>query len=491
MAVVNRSTRRRWLLAVAVVCALTANSCSGDDDNSGAPPDGAASDDSVIDETDAGTPTAAADGEDADDEAVDSNAFEEPKYDLGHLDELTRWAAEFTNGPGVEAVGEPILVGYVHDAELSPRHLPAAMAAVEYINEQLGGVAGRPIELVPCDPSVPRIETEIDAETEDETEVEITCEVDLGDNDDLTMVVSQTRVRNAELYDALADRLPVLVASPGDVVELTASTTSSYLAGTLTTGGMGIWALSLELESAVALLTDNVAGRDGFTMLEPMFAAAGVELVPVWITSTTSTSRIESALTAAGAEDADLVILGLDEPGCLSTSEALSALGIDGTGNIIISSSTCLSPGARAALAAEAGFEVPANWHFATNGFNPFEPTLESGYATIEAILDGPLRPDHVGDGGVEAAVVAMLAATRALNRVDGDFSQEAVDGSLQNPGGRIPTQAGAQDCGRSPAFVPVCAGRVGIVQFAGGAWIDVAVGDNAIELNQILFPPG
>lgn len=484
---VNRTSLQRWLLATVVVCALIAGSCSGDGGSS-APPDSGADEDSVIEETADGTAMAT---DDPDDAAVEAPTFEDPKYDLGHLDELTRWAAEFTNGPGVEAVGDPILVGYVHDAELSPRHFPAATAAVGYINEQLGGVAGRPVELVACDPSIPRLETEIDPETEEEIEVEISCGTDLGDNDDLTMVVAQTRVRNAELYEALADKTPVLVASPGDVTELTTSSTNSYLAGTLTTGGMGIWALSLELESAVAMLTDNVAGRDGFTMLEPMFAAAGVELVPVWITPTTTESRIESALTVAEATDADLIILGLDEPGCLATAAALAALGIDGTVNIIISSSTCFSPSARASLAETAGFEVPANWHFATNGFNPFEPTLESGYASIAAILDGPLRPDHVGDGGVEAAVVAMLSATRALNRVDGDFSHETVDGALKNPGGPVPTQAGDQDCGRSPAFVPVCAGRVGVVQFAGDAWIDVATGDGAIDLTQILFPPG
>jgi branched-chain amino acid transport system substrate-binding protein len=480
-----------------VVGALIVSSCTGD---TGALPDSALPDSALPDSAlpDSALPNSALPNSDGADESatdetatVEAEPFEAPKHDLDHLDELTRWAAEFTNGPGIEAVGEPILVGYVHDADLSPRHLPAARAAVEYINEQLGGVGGRPVELVACDPSVPRLEPAIDPESEEEIEVEITCETDFGDNDDLTMVVSQTTVRNAELYEALADKKPVLVASPGDVAELTTSSTSSYLAGTLATGGMGIWALSLELESAVALLTDNVAGRDGFTMLEPMFAAAGVELVPVWITSTTSASRIESVLTAAGAADADLIILGLDEPGCVATSEALSALGVDGTATIIISSSTCLSPGARASLAETAGFDVPANWHFATNGFNPFESTLVSGYATIGEILDGPLQPDHVGDSGVEAAVVAMLSATRALNRVGGDFSHDAVNGSLQNPGGPVPTQAGDQNCGRSPAFVPVCAGRVGVVQFAGGAWIDVAIGDDAIDLNQILFPPG
>lgn len=487
MTVLDRSTQPRRLLAVLVVGALTVSGCSGRDANDD-------SHDPLADEL--AKDTTAADNQtpadDTDTAANEVGTVDESKYTLGHLDELTRWAAEFTNGPGRAATGDPILFGYVHDAELSPQHLPAARAAIDYINEQLGGVDGRPLELVGCDPSVPRVMTEIDPETEDEVEVEISCEVELADNDELVVVVAQTSIGNAELYDALADKKPVLVASPSNVAELTTSTTSTYLAGTLTTGGMGIWALSLELKSAVALFTDNVVGRDGFTMLEPMFVAAGVELEPVWITSATSASRVESELESAGVRDADLIILGLDEPGCAAAAEGLAALGINGTASIVISASTCLRPGARAAFTEAHGeTDIPANWHFATNGFNPFEPTVESGYATISAILDGPLQPDHVGDAGVEAAVVAMLSITRALNRVDGDFSFAAVNGSLRNPGAPVPTQAGDQQCGRSRAFMPVCAGRMGVIQYAGGAWVDVATGDAAIDLSQILFPPG
>ncbi|MBT5580202.1 MAG: amino acid ABC transporter substrate-binding protein [Acidimicrobiaceae bacterium] len=487
MTVLDRATQPRWLFALLVVGALTVSACSGGGvgDSRDASPDDESADDTTV----AANETAA----DVIEVEVDEmDMVDESKYSLDHLDELTRWAAEFTNGPGIEATGDPILFGYVHDAELSPQHLPAARAAIDYINEHLGGVDGRPLELVSCDPSVPRVETAVDPETAAEIEVEISCEVGLAADDKLVVVVSQTSIGNTDLYDALADKKPVLVASPGSVAELTTLTTTSYLAGMLTTGGMGIWALSLELKSAVGLFTDNVAGRDGFTMLEPMFAAAGVELEPVWITSNTSASRLESALDGVGALDADLLILGLDEPDCVVAAGGLAALGINGTANIVISAGTCLRPGARAALAeVQEGFEIPANWHFATNGFNPFEQTVASGYATISAILGESLQPGHVGDTGVEAAVVAMLSITRALSRADGDFSYDAVNDSLRNPGAPVPTQAGDQHCGRSPAFTPVCAGRMGIIQYVDDTWTDVATGDAAIDLSQILFPPG
>ncbi len=490
----ERTRQPMWVLAVLVVGALVAGSCSSD----GGSDDTAPVDDANTPSEDDG-PTvdddeSVASGDDVDQvvETDDADVPAVPSHDLSHLDELTRWAASFTGGPGTDTEGAPIRIGYVHDAEMAPLHLSAAIAAADYVNDELGGVDGRPIELVACDPSVPRIDTELDPETEEEIEVEVTCDVELADDDTLAVIISHTRVDTAVLYEALADIRPVLVASPGDVVELTSPSTTSYLAGTLSTGGIGVWALALELESAIALFTDNTAGRDGFTMLEPMFAAMGVELAPIWITATTNASRVESSLEAAGAAEIDLLIINTDEPGCVAAAEALAALDIDGTTNIIASASTCLRPEVRVALAeSDLGIETPANWHFATNGHNPFAPTIESGHATLDAVLGGPLQPDHVGHSGMEAAVVAVLSAVRALNRAGDDLSFEAVHEALRNPDTKVPTQAGSQECGRSSAFEPVCAAQMGIVQFAGGAWIEVATGSDAIDLSQILFPPG
>ena len=216
MTVLDRATQPRWLFSLLVVGALTVSACSGGGvgDSRDTSPD-----DEPADDTTAAANETAADVIEV--EADEMDMVDESKYSLDHLDELTRWAAEFTNGPGIEATGDPIPFGYVHDAELSPQHLPAARAAIDYINEHLGGVDGRPLELVSCDPSVPRVETVVDPDTAAEIEVEISCEVGLAADDTLVVVVSQTSIGNTDLYDALADKKPVLVASPGNVAELT------------------------------------------------------------------------------------------------------------------------------------------------------------------------------------------------------------------------------------------------------------------------------
>ncbi|MFM8649594.1 MAG: hypothetical protein ACKODY_07490, partial [Actinomycetota bacterium] len=59
----------------------------------------------------------------------------------------------YTGGPGGVASGDPILIGYVNQEGGTPAFPEASVgidAAVWFINNFLGGVGGRPIELVKC-----------------------------------------------------------------------------------------------------------------------------------------------------------------------------------------------------------------------------------------------------------------------------------------------------------------------------------------------------
>ena len=57
-------------------------------------------------------------------------------------------------GPKNVATGAPLKIGYIYVGQTQAvdnrPELTIAQAAVKYINEHLGGVAGRPLELVPC-----------------------------------------------------------------------------------------------------------------------------------------------------------------------------------------------------------------------------------------------------------------------------------------------------------------------------------------------------
>ena len=59
-----------------------------------------------------------------------------------------------TTAAGEQATGEPIVIGIYTPADnqsfTAPELIDGAEAAVEYVNNQLGGIGGRPIQLESC-----------------------------------------------------------------------------------------------------------------------------------------------------------------------------------------------------------------------------------------------------------------------------------------------------------------------------------------------------
>ncbi len=53
--------------------------------------------------------------------------------------------------PGGAASGTPVKIGLIASESIEPTLLPGAQAAVKYVNQELGGIGGHPIELVACD----------------------------------------------------------------------------------------------------------------------------------------------------------------------------------------------------------------------------------------------------------------------------------------------------------------------------------------------------
>ncbi len=90
------------------------------------------------------------------------------------IDRLTQWGLDFVGGTSGPASGPPVRIG------LAGRNPAASQAAVDFVNAELGGIKGRPIELDACtwtqpdeatacgtqlsqDPSVPLVISTLDS----------------------------------------------------------------------------------------------------------------------------------------------------------------------------------------------------------------------------------------------------------------------------------------------------------------------------------------
>ena len=130
-------TKSKRLVAAAFSFALVAAACGGSSDGG---------DDGGGDDT---ADTTAEAEEATDDEGGEEEAMEEEAMEEEAMEEEGGEEA-----PSGEATGEPILIGIQNpegDPNGSfPEYSAAALAAAEYINTELGGLGGRPIELELC-----------------------------------------------------------------------------------------------------------------------------------------------------------------------------------------------------------------------------------------------------------------------------------------------------------------------------------------------------
>ena len=298
---------------------------------------------------------------------------------------------------------------------------------------------------------------------------------------------------NADYIGGLAGTKPVYTVGPLDVADFTAPDSSSFYTGALGAGmGLALFATTFAPESVAVVVTDDAGGRGGYSVFEPVLQAAGINVIPVFVPTTSTTPEIESALTAVGATEVDVLVIGLFEPGCVSAVDALANLGLDATTEtpVVMSPSTCYAPGVRDALAASgAEYDVPNGWWFTHYGYNHWVGNAESGIDTTVSILESAGIP--LGEASSEQGIGGVMIMAKILNSLDGDYSFDAVQGALRGFTGPAMNQAGDVACGNNPIFQGICVNRVGMHRYLNGEWEATAEGDNAIDISPVLSAGG
>ena len=133
-------------------------------------------------------------------------------------EDVNAWALEYTGSPGGAAEGEPIRIGYANSEPFAPESTVGVRAAVEYVNAELGGAGGRPIEIVEC----PIVAVADGA----------ACGAQFANDDSIALVITGTLVvGNKELYDALNGNKPLIIGNGLTVDDFVTPAGQSYTAG--------------------------------------------------------------------------------------------------------------------------------------------------------------------------------------------------------------------------------------------------------------------
>jgi branched-chain amino acid transport system substrate-binding protein len=402
-------------------------------------------------------------------------------------DELVQWALDYTGGTAGAASGDPITIGYVNSEDYFPENTIGLNAAIEFINNELGGAAGRPLQAVACKISV----------AEDGAK----CGTEMANNPDVAMVLTGTILfGNKELYDALNGKKPVIIGNGVTSDDFTTPAGQAFTAGSPgVIPGMGGFIVQYlpEVKNVAILASNNPAGQAAADLLfKPVMEKNGIAVTYVGVDDTATAADVQSALTAVGADKADAVVPLLTIQQCINIYDAMKALDINPT---VVTTGLCFGTPMTDHLKAngEDG-PVPDGWYFGGYGYSYFNPDVESGMATYVAKIQeygvpapGASTLEYTGFAGPEFANVMTFA--KFMNELGGATDYASIDGKIRGFTGPMMLQVGPLNCGKNiilglPIFVSVCGTQIGIQQFKDGEWISVADGLNGkpIDVTQV-----
>lgn len=334
------------------------------------------------------------------------------------VDDLLACAADSTLAPYLpdeptEATGEPIVLGMVNQENTAAGSYPelsqGAQAAIDWINEELGGVDGRPIELEVCN-------------TEFSAEGSTSCGQQFVEEGVPAVLGGIDVFGNA--IDTLGENdIPYIGGIP-------ISTQSVQSANSFQWSG-GTWGATVAFAEHAATVVEAekvsiVYGEFGSITHSAEVGAAvledyGIEaqLVPYPIMAT----DISSALNAAAASDPDAIMVLAADSGCKAGFDGLDALGLDAVRYFV---GACASP----TIIEEVGADKAEGAIFNVEGpIGGEDPSAD--FALYASVVE------RYGDGldPVGAATVTFRATMNLyaiLRQIEGDLTPAAITEALR-----------------------------------------------------------
>jgi branched-chain amino acid transport system substrate-binding protein len=421
------SNARRAALIAAILAALGAAGCGGNDEESSAGDAAGAK----------ATPTAGS--------GTGGGAGEKSVTDY----------AEYIGGTAgkADASQEPIYIGWVNQEggqqEIGAAATDGADLAVKLANEELGGIDGHPVALRKC---------MIRSAEEEGT----TCGQRLGNDESVAAInVGGVAIGIQAFYSTIGGKKPVIVGvavTPVDTVQENAVILFGDVTKVL--GPFGTYARDIVKAKTAALVYPNIAGiTDGAAALSKGLTDAGVQVKKVGYAQ--GQTDLIGPLTAAGAQNADIVIPYSDASGCVNQAKALKQLGITDAKKIV-SAPLCLNPMVSEGL----GGDYPI-WTYAIASSlfgDPTDPGMKPYMAATEKY-----GVETAPDPWVIVSFASVLTTIKFLNETGPD--NLTTDSVLENAKAFTgPVALGAPElkCGKYPQSPAVCNDRTQFFTYSG-----------------------
>jgi branched-chain amino acid transport system substrate-binding protein len=389
-------------------------------------------------------------------------------------------AVEYTGGTAGAATGtDPFVIGFVNQEGVTPGYPEATIgvdAAVWYINNYLGGIGGRPIELARC----------IITKEEDGQK----CAQEMLANEQVSVVLTGAVIYgNQPFLDGLAGKKPVYIANPLTTPEFLAGDAFAFTPGAPgVVGGLTVFIAKYlgeieakEIKKVAVVYGDNPSGQVAYNVLtKPIFESLGLEVTGVAASDTAGATEMASLIQAAGAEDADVFYPLVTVGSCIAVYDALVTLEIETT---VVTTGLCFGVPMQNHLQ-ELGIDadLPDGWYFGGYGYSysiPGNPDIDAyieaifAYAATEGMDAATL--EYTGFGGPTFGTLMTIAQFANGGAADAEGFRTAAK-AFTGPGWGV---VGPQKCGGNPTFPSLCGFQVGIQQQQGSEYVSIMDGFN------------
>ncbi|PXW32728.1 ABC transporter substrate-binding protein [Nocardia sp. 348MFTsu5.1] len=314
--------------------------------------------------------------------------------------------------PGVAATGDPVKIGLINNeggqAISQPASREAAEAVVKYANENLGGIGGRPIELVICK------EAEEPASARDCANQMVEAKVSAA-------VITSTGLGDVMVPTITGAGIPYITASGQSTSELTNPGSFLWTGGfPASLNAMASYAGEKGMKNVTAFTINVPAAVNGLEKLGiPAFKAQGVDLkvVPIPLGTPDATPQVSAGL----ASNPEGVIVVGEETACTSVFKALGTLG--STAEKFTNASCTADSVVQAVGSSIEGAHV----------FAAYDATSDTPEANLFKSIMEKYSPSTETGGQTPVAYQGMLGLIRATESVQGtDTSAAAIIAAIK-----------------------------------------------------------
>jgi hypothetical protein len=364
---------------------------------------------------------------------------------------ISQWFLDYTGNPVGPTSGDPVKFGVVMPSLV----YQYGLAAASYLNEQAGGVGGRPIVVDPC--------------TQSTTE----C-ADRFAADPAIVAVLENEWSGDSFGDALGGRKPLHTTYSGSGT----TGVGYYPTYRETVTAMALQAEKLTRFGSRVLVIDGVdhpniqpGSPNNYVIPDLTSSLAGRVVSTVQATTTKS---LADTIRGANATDATAIILAIPPLEQLQV-HPISQLICDALANAV--DELAIQP----AVIVD-GCDAHDGWYKVDVGYNETSPTLESGALPIASKMPVLGKVETAPEARATREIGALLAVIRVINQLGGpaQATPAALDRALRDFTGPVPFGAGRLNCsptGKVAERVPPgsCVQFVDVHQFVRGAWVDLA----------------